>query len=162
MYSLGPTAVIKVHGTSPIAGQEAVVLKNTSSGSLLNGANGAVHNGSVSHTNGTTVPASRATDGAKTLRVGIVLSGGQAPGQPCPLLLFSEARFNKPLAAPSPHIAARRHSCLVSAAKAAGRVPSYAWSECFVGRPIGFSIIVPDSFLQQQLIPYPVYCHGAF
>ena len=64
----------------PPAGQGAVVLKATSEKPHLNGTNGTVGGSSVSHTNGAGLSAPETHGQAKTLRVGIVLSGGQAPG----------------------------------------------------------------------------------
>ena len=57
-----------------------VVLKSTSSHEQLNGANGSCHERSIRNMNGTNGTAYQGNGRAKTLRVGIVLSGGQAPG----------------------------------------------------------------------------------
>ena len=62
------------------AGQEPVVLKPTTSSAHLNGANGTYTNGNASHMNGSSSSAPKTNYCAKTLRMGIVLSGGQAPG----------------------------------------------------------------------------------
>ncbi len=68
------------------AGQEPVVLKSTSAGAALNGSSAPVLNGSASRTNGLQASEPKANSSARTLRVGIVLSGGQAPGRPSPCL----------------------------------------------------------------------------
>ena len=57
-----------------------VVLKSTSSHEQLNGANGRCHERGIMNMNGTIGTAYHSNGRAKTLRVGIVLSGGQAPG----------------------------------------------------------------------------------
>ena len=62
------------------AGLGPVVLKNTSSHEQLNGANRSRCGQSIRHMNGTNGAAYQVDGRAKTLRVGIVLSGGQAPG----------------------------------------------------------------------------------
>lgn len=74
------------------AGQEPVVLKPTTSSAHLNGANGAngaYTNGNASHMNGSSSSAPKTNDCARTLRVGIVLSGGQAPGMGLLILAHS-------------------------------------------------------------------------
>lgn len=62
------------------AGLGPVVLKNKFSHEQLNGANGSCHERSIMNMNGTNGAAYQGNGRAKTLRVGIVLSGGQAPG----------------------------------------------------------------------------------
>ena len=62
------------------AGLGPVVLKNKSSHEQLNGANGSRHERSIMNMNGRNGTAYQGSGRAKTLRVGIVLSGGQAPG----------------------------------------------------------------------------------
>ncbi|CAK0740350.1 hypothetical protein CVIRNUC_001244 [Coccomyxa viridis] len=57
-----------------------VVLKNKSSHEQLNGANGSCPERSIMNMNGTNGTSYQGNGRAKTLRVGIVLSGGQAPG----------------------------------------------------------------------------------
>ncbi|CAL5223693.1 g6246 [Coccomyxa viridis] len=77
----GNTCDDKVKGAFPhLQGQEPVVLKSTSAGAALNGSSAPVLNGSASRTNGLQASEPKANSSARTLRVGIVLSGGQAPG----------------------------------------------------------------------------------
>ena len=62
------------------AGNVPVVLESIPNEKHLNGANGAHHNGASGYLDGSQASAPKANGSAKTLRVGIVLSGGQAPG----------------------------------------------------------------------------------
>jgi len=62
------------------AGNGPVVLESNFYEKHLNGANGAHHNGGSGYLDVSQASAPKANGSAKTLRVGIVLSGGQAPG----------------------------------------------------------------------------------